>query len=42
MKIGLFGVTMGANSRPGQLAETARLAEEAGLESLWAGCWRPW
>jgi len=37
VKIGLFGATMGVNSRPGQLAETARLAEDAGLDSLWAG-----
>ena len=37
MKLGYFGINMGPHSRPDDLAETARLAESAGLESLWTG-----
>lgn len=37
VKLGLFGVNMGALSVPGSLAETAQAAEAAGFESLWAG-----
>lgn len=37
MKLGLFSINMGANSRPDALAATAKAAEDAGFESLWAG-----
>lgn len=37
MKLGIFGVSMGGLSEPAALAELAREAEEAGLESVWAG-----
>lgn len=37
MKLGLFSINMGSCARPDQLAETARAAEAAGFESLWAG-----
>ncbi|MDQ3739176.1 MAG: TIGR03619 family F420-dependent LLM class oxidoreductase [Actinomycetota bacterium] len=37
MKLGLFSINMGPCARPDQLAETARTAETAGFESLWAG-----
>jgi alkanesulfonate monooxygenase SsuD/methylene tetrahydromethanopterin reductase-like flavin-dependent oxidoreductase (luciferase family) len=37
VKLGYFGINMGPHSRPDDLAETARLAESAGLESLWTG-----
>ena len=37
MKLGLFGINMGAASSPDGLASTALAAEAAGFESLWAG-----
>jgi probable F420-dependent oxidoreductase len=37
MQLGLFSITMGINSRPEQMAETARAAEDAGFDTLWAG-----
>jgi probable F420-dependent oxidoreductase len=37
VKLGLFGVNMGPGSGADGLAETARAAEAAGFESLWAG-----
>jgi alkanesulfonate monooxygenase SsuD/methylene tetrahydromethanopterin reductase-like flavin-dependent oxidoreductase (luciferase family) len=37
VKLGLFGVNMGAASGAEQLAATAQAAERAGFESLWAG-----
>jgi probable F420-dependent oxidoreductase len=37
VKLGLFGVNMGAASGVEQLAATALAAERAGFESLWAG-----
>lgn len=37
MKIGLFGINMGPCAEPAAAARIARLAEEAGFESLWAG-----
>ena len=37
MKLGLFNINMGSQSRPDSLAAAARAAEEAGFESLWAG-----
>lgn len=37
MKLGLFNINMGSNATPDQLAATARAAEAAGFESLWAG-----
>jgi probable F420-dependent oxidoreductase len=37
VKLGLFGVNMGPASGADGLAETARAAEAAGFESLWAG-----
>ncbi|GAB3221141.1 LLM class F420-dependent oxidoreductase [Mycolicibacterium hippocampi] len=36
MKLGLFAVNVGAGARPAQARATAVLAEELGLESLWA------
>lgn len=37
MKLGLFSINMGPCSAPDQLAATARAAEDAGFESVWAG-----
>jgi len=37
MKLGLFAINMGASSGPEALARTARTAEAAGFESVWAG-----
>lgn len=37
MQLGLFTITMGVNTRPEQLAETAKAAEDAGFDSVWAG-----
>ena len=37
MKFGLYGLHKGENAEPGALARRARLAEEAGFESLWVG-----
>jgi probable F420-dependent oxidoreductase len=37
VKLGLFNINMGSQSRPEALTSAARAAEEAGLESLWAG-----
>jgi probable F420-dependent oxidoreductase len=37
VKLGLFGINMGAASTPEGLASTARAAEAAGFESVWAG-----
>jgi probable F420-dependent oxidoreductase len=37
VRLGLFSINMGANSRPDQLVLTARAAEDAGFDSLWAG-----
>jgi probable F420-dependent oxidoreductase len=37
VKLGLFAINMGASSGPEQLATTARAAEAAGFESVWAG-----
>lgn len=36
MKLGLFGINVGPGTRPQQARATAVLAEELGLESLWA------
>lgn len=35
MKLGLFGVNVGAGTTPHRARATAVLAEELGLESLW-------
>ena len=37
LKFGLFGLHRGANADPETLARRARLAEDAGFESLWLG-----
>jgi probable F420-dependent oxidoreductase len=37
MKLGLFNINMGMQSRPDGLARAARAAEEAAFESVWAG-----
>jgi probable F420-dependent oxidoreductase len=37
MKLGLFGVNMGACADPGVLVSVAKAAEQAGFESVWAG-----
>jgi len=37
VKLGLFGINMGASSTPDSVASIARTAEAAGFESLWAG-----
>ena len=37
LKIGLFGFHRGADIRPDLLARRARVAEQAGFESLWVG-----
>jgi probable F420-dependent oxidoreductase len=37
VKLGLFSINMGASTAPDQLAATARAAEAAGFESVWAG-----
>jgi len=37
MKLGLFAINMGASSAPEQLVATARAAEAAGFDSVWAG-----
>lgn len=37
MELGLFAVNMGCCAGPADLADTARAAEAAGFESLWAG-----
>ena len=37
VKLGLFSINMGARARPEGLVDAATSAEEAGLESLWAG-----
>ena len=37
MKLGLYGLHRDRNVDPGLLARRARLAEEAGFESLWVG-----
>jgi probable F420-dependent oxidoreductase len=37
LSIGLFGLHRGSSAEPGALARRARLAEEAGFESLWVG-----
>jgi len=37
VKLGLFNINMGPQTRPDTLARAARAAEEAGFESLWAG-----
>jgi probable F420-dependent oxidoreductase len=37
VKFGLYGLHKGANVAPQTLAQRARLAEEAGFESLWVG-----
>jgi len=37
VKLGLFNINMGRQSRPDALASAARAAEDAGFESLWAG-----
>lgn len=37
MKLGLFGINMGACSEPDTLREVAQAAEAAGYESLWTG-----
>jgi probable F420-dependent oxidoreductase len=37
MKLGLFGISMGAASRPDALVANARAVEEAGFDSVWAG-----
>ncbi|HSS12082.1 MAG TPA: LLM class F420-dependent oxidoreductase [Acidimicrobiales bacterium] len=37
MKLGIFSINMGPCSRPDQLASTARAAEAAGMDSVWAG-----
>jgi probable F420-dependent oxidoreductase len=37
VKLGLFNINMGSQSRPDALTRAAQAAEEAGFESLWAG-----
>jgi probable F420-dependent oxidoreductase len=37
VKLGLFSINMGASSEPEQLVTTARAAEAAGFDSVWAG-----
>ena len=37
MKLGLFGVNMGATCTPDELVTTVQAAEAAGFESVWAG-----
>jgi probable F420-dependent oxidoreductase len=37
LKLGLFSINMGSSTTPQELAATARAAEEAGFESVWAG-----
>ena len=37
MKLGLFSINMGPRSEPDHLAATAKAAEEAGFDSVWAG-----
>jgi len=37
VKLGLFSINMGSSARPEHLAQTARRAEEAGFDSVWAG-----
>src|SRR5262249_43811058 len=37
MKLGLFAVNMATSSTPDALVATARAAEDAGFDSLWAG-----
>src|SRR4051812_37072452 len=37
LKIGLFGVHRGAQAEPDALSRRARLAEQAGFESVWVG-----
>jgi probable F420-dependent oxidoreductase len=37
MKLGLFSINMGPTSRPETVMSTARAAEAAGFESVWAG-----
>src|SRR5471030_3243870 len=37
MKLGLFAVNMGESWRPESLIRTARAAEAAGFDSVWAG-----
>jgi probable F420-dependent oxidoreductase len=37
MKLGLFSINMGVNAKPDRLAATAREAEDAGFDSVWAG-----
>ena len=37
LSIGLFGLHRGSSAEPAALARRARLAEEAGFESLWVG-----
>jgi len=37
VKLGLFGINMGASSGPQELAAAARAAEAAGFESVWVG-----
>jgi probable F420-dependent oxidoreductase len=37
VKLGLFNINMGPNASPDAMVESARAAEAAGFESLWAG-----
>ncbi|GAC1595919.1 MAG: LLM class F420-dependent oxidoreductase [Acidimicrobiales bacterium] len=37
MRLGLFSINMGPNSRPDALVTAARAAEDAGFDSVWAG-----
>src|SRR6478752_10824326 len=37
MRLGLIHINMGPMSRPGELAQAARAAEQAGFDSVWAG-----
>src|SRR6478672_4784601 len=37
MRLGLFGIGMGALSEPDGIAAAARAAEDAGFDSVWAG-----
>lgn len=37
MRLGLFSINMGANVDPARLADSARAAEDAGFDSVWAG-----
>ncbi len=37
MRLGLFGANMGAHADPSTVADVARAAEAAGLESVWMG-----